>query len=832
MQSMTNANRASIGGLAKLGEGARTTNDSRVSAGLSRGANLGKKLNAAPWSDTFPAAGSTLDLDFANNRGFVRGVGQGGVMDAITFTRASNGTYVNEQGLLVTHANQGALGNNLLTFPQDFDNAVWTKSNVTITTKAELAPDNTLSADLITENTTLTTHRIFAQPSASGQVTLSVYAKNNVGSRYLAIGINNGTVNFSSAVFDLSNGTNTQTQVSGTYSAESASITTDSNGYYRCSLTVTTDTASFVLIGLVPTSTVTSQDRGFGAAYLGDGESGIFIWGAQLEVGSTATEYFPTNIGQPRFDWASTEQIAPVAGNYTQTTATANTFNLLTYSEEFDNSDWIKLNSTTNLVNVTNPFGGALSYQAVASTSIVNANHRISQISTTSIPSKYTFSFFAKANEFGFVNCFIRNGTDTTGGIVEACFDLATGVSTVDAMLLGASWSNPVANIKEFPIGSGWYRCSLTADTSGTATKTAMICLSNATSFTSNPAFAGNDVDSIYIWAAQLETTASTIPLLANPTSNGLLIEQARTNRLFWNRDATQTEWVKTNVTAAKDQTGIDGVANAASSLTATANDGTCIQTITLASGNRTGSVFLKRITGTGNIQVTLDGSTYSTVELSDTLWYRIVLSGNVTNPTVGIRLAVSGDAVAMDYSQVEDGLFATSPILTTTATVTRAAEGRSLTSPNSDGLFNQIEGSFLMLLEPITDVMNTQIFGVGNGTGAGANGINFFTGAVGDRFALVIRIPGLVIFNENTFGNAITKSKICLSGGWGKTIIRASSTGVTRENVVFALPSAILDMGIWNLCPANATTKRLIVYPKNTNLDVITTNIDEFNKT
>jgi hypothetical protein len=93
--------------------------------------------------------------------------------------------------------------------------------------------------------------------------------------------------------------------------------------------------------------------------------------------------------------------------------------------------------------------------------------------------------------------------------------------------------------------------------------------------------------------------------------------------------------------------------------------------------------VFLKRITGTGNIQVTLDGSTYSTVELSDTLWYRIVLSGSVTNPTVGIRLAVSGDAVAMDYGQVEDGLFVTSPILTTTATVTRSADVGTLFAQN-----------------------------------------------------------------------------------------------------------------------------------------------------
>jgi hypothetical protein len=66
-------------------------------------------------------------------------------------------------------------------------------------------------------------------------------------------------------------------------------------------------------------------------------------------------------------------------------------------------------------------------------------------------------------------------------------------------------------------------------------------------------------------------------------------------------------------------------------------------------------------------------------VDLSSTEWRRIVLSGTVTNPVVGIRLATNGDAVAMDYAQVEDGAFATTPILTTTASATRAIDNRSI---------------------------------------------------------------------------------------------------------------------------------------------------------
>jgi hypothetical protein len=123
----------------------------------------------------------------------------------------------------------------------------------------------------------------------------------------------------------------------------------------------------------------------------------------------------------------------------------------------------------------------------------------------------------------------------------------------------------------------------------------------------------------------------------------------------------------------------VDGISNAATLLTATGAQAVCFQTVILASGSRTSSVYLKRITGTGTVQVSLDGSTWSTVELSTSEWRRVVLSGTVTNPVVGVRIAVSGDAVAMDYGQVEDGAFATSPVLTTGATATRAAETTSL---------------------------------------------------------------------------------------------------------------------------------------------------------
>ncbi len=781
----------------KLSQGPKVGYDARVGAGLSRGPNLRKKTPAAPWSQTWPAPGATLDLDFANNRGFVRGVGQGGAMDAVTFTRASNATFVKPDGTLSTHANQGALGKNLMTEAQEFDSAAWQKRDVTIAPNAEVAPDGTLTADRIIMNGTNILRVVLKNITLTGPLVVSVFVKKgsqgNVISLWNDAGTYPGRYNF-----NLDN-------PSGDY-------TDAGNGWYRIWFTA---------------SSITNISLG---ATVGGGNvngDNFYIWGAQLELGSTATTYYPTNINQPRFDWASTAQL-PKVTSYEKTEASAGTTNLLTYSEQFDNAVWTKganasvianqatapdntltadkitfsadvatadvarslsavsgisytfsiyvwsdagqassvtlqittsggtalatlsdasigttptqliLSGTTNDASIrvrircgtgqgakyiyawgaqlqvsqatntpltanptsngllieesrTNrilwnrdasqtPNRNLLSYseqfdngywtknattvtanQTVApngettadslleTTANTNGDNRTARVDTTiTTGTAYTYSVYVKANGRDF--CYIGLHTPLyTGGSVFG-IDLSTGNSFVNLMY--GSGVTGISN-SSTSLANGWYLLSVTASFASATTARAQINVSS----TSNTALAyvGDVTKGLFIWGAQLErgSTAST----------------------YEQTVATPAIWSKLDVTAVKDQTGIDGVANSATKITADAANGSLIQTITLASGSRTGSVYLKRLTGTGTVQVSLDGSTWSTVDLSASEWRRIVLSGTVTNPTVGIKIATSGDAVAMDYAQVEDGAFATTPILTTTATVTRSAD-------------------------------------------------------------------------------------------------------------------------------------------------------------
>lgn len=193
---------------------------------------------------------------------------------------------------------------------------------------------------------------------------------------------------------------------------------------------------------------------------------------------------------------------------------------------------------------------------------------------------------------------------------------------------------------------------------------------------------------------------------------------EARTNAVLWCRDLTQAAWAKTGCTPLLNQTGADGTANAASSLTATTAAATCLQAITLASSARAQAVYLKRLTGAGPVYMTMDGGTTWTdiTALLTTSWKRLgIPSQTVTNPTVGFKLAVSGDSIGVDYVQNEGGASSTSAIATTTAAVTRAAD--SWTIPTSAFGFNPTEGTFFLHADRLALVANGRLLTISDGT-------------------------------------------------------------------------------------------------------------------
>lgn len=131
--------------------------------------------------------------------------------------------------------------------------------------------------------------------------------------------------------------------------------------------------------------------------------------------------------------------------------------------------------------------------------------------------------------------------------------------------------------------------------------------------------------------------------------------------------------------------TGLDNVANSASRLTAAAADATLLQLLTAATGTRTTSAWIKRVSGSGTVSLTRNGGTGWTDITSSLVtgtWVPVALTSDVgANPTVGLKMGTSGDVIDVDCFQDENGAWRTSPILTTTAAVTRNADVLSYAS-------------------------------------------------------------------------------------------------------------------------------------------------------
>ncbi len=171
---------------------------------------------------------------------------------------------------------------------------------------------------------------------------------------------------------------------------------------------------------------------------------------------------------------------------------------------------------------------------------------------------------------------------------------------------------------------------------------------------------------------------AQYIALTASPTGTGVTLD-------LWVNGAASGALVIDNVSVklaavqpAKTATGLDGIANTATTLTATAADAIILQPISLASAARCASAYVKRRTGTGTISFTQDGgSTWTdiTSQINSSTWSRVQITSTLANPSVGFKISTSGDAIDVDCVQNEAGAKATSPIVTTTTTVTRNAD-------------------------------------------------------------------------------------------------------------------------------------------------------------
>ena len=266
-----------------------------------------KVTGALEVTQEYPTIRPTLDLNFAATKTLDR---------RITFTRDSLGTYTDELGIIRYASNNvprfdhdPTTGESLgllieesrtnYTYNSIVSNApsLWHSSrgsftNITTITSPGGTTDGLV---LFTEDTQTGPHHAKTPTNTPTKtiadattVTSSVWLKKYGSKQYVLFGINTKNDSYERTTVDLDTGA-----ISNTAANYTATSTAYPDGWYR--ITVTGDGGT----GSTRTAPVNSlfliqNGSSSTSSYTGDGSSGVYIWGPQMEIGSFATSFIPT----------------------------------------------------------------------------------------------------------------------------------------------------------------------------------------------------------------------------------------------------------------------------------------------------------------------------------------------------------------------------------------------------------------------------------------------------------------------------------------------------------------------------------------------------------
>jgi hypothetical protein len=229
----------------------------------------------------------------------------------MSFTRASDGTRINSDGLVEV------CPWNLFTYSEQFQNANWTgggNGKPTMTDNFAEAPNGTFTAskmEAVSDGYQLRQNNAIENT----QMNLSVYLRTNIGTKTIQIFLNNGSTAFTNA-------------------------------------TVTTTWQRFEISGTV-TTLVGSGRNGLATLEALTSSEYILVWGAQISVSSTAKPYFPTTdrLNVPRLTYQNGGGGCPSLLLEPQRT------NIVKYSQEFDSVFYVKTNVTITANTTISPDG-------------------------------------------------------------------------------------------------------------------------------------------------------------------------------------------------------------------------------------------------------------------------------------------------------------------------------------------------------------------------------------------------------------------------------------------------------------------------------------------
>ena len=400
----------------------------------------------------------------------------------LTFTRSNDtATRVGADGLIEK------VRTNLAQYSEQFDNAWWGKSNITITANNTTDPFGGSAADKALCAAGTVSPNIFSAGVActSGvEYTASYYAKQGT-SKYAKI-------RFSSTAFATASNTPIFDLNAGTIVSGTGVITSVGNGWYRISATQTAEaTTTGIFTVDIPDSTGVWPNGTFA------GTEFIFIFGYQFEISVGVSPYIPTttaavSVGMlanvPRLDYLNSS--CPRLLLEPQRT------NLALFSEQINNTAVYAIQQSAVTANaITSPDGTTNADLWYPTSNSNTGSCRLLQtITGPSSGVSYTASIFVKRNNKRWL---YFSAPDASSANHNAFFDIENGVvGNVGSSVTGATIEN---------YGNGWYRCSVTS----TATSTTQYIFVSAANGNGDQSVTANGTDGFYFYGSQLEASAS-----------------------------------------------------------------------------------------------------------------------------------------------------------------------------------------------------------------------------------------------------------------------------------------------------------------------------------
>lgn len=383
---------------------------------------------------------------------------------------------------------------NLLGYSEAFDNALWTKSNTTISanTTATAAPNGTFTADKLIEDTATTGHLVFTGPAVTNGATYTYSAYLKKGERNFALMALVTAFPTTAIQIDLVNGTVS----TGTGTPLNAFCISVGNGWFRCGFSVAST-------GTAGQCNIYTSANGLWSnrTYTGDGTSGIYIWGAQLSDSASLDTYVNNPVAAPtaaayygpRFDYD------PVTLQPRGLLIEEQRTNLLTYSEDISNAVWGKGNLTATPNVIVSPDGNTTADAAIENTVASQFHYMNYTVSKAASAIQYTFTAYLK-NKGREVAISFSNGSNGVACRVNP----ATGAITGALGSFGTGWVAGALTMTAS--GNDWYRVSATFTTDATASFVAQYSTFN-TALNTN-VYTGDGVSGFYVWGAQLEAGA------------------------------------------------------------------------------------------------------------------------------------------------------------------------------------------------------------------------------------------------------------------------------------------------------------------------------------